>query len=467
MVNVFRRLTRRRAQSSSSNPPDQGGDATGPNSGASHQHGLHRAVSASSGKRSWRHEEPVPRQLLLISDTVEFDTHVVHRFQAEGFDVIYIPFLGTGNEDKDRKALENAVHEKEDELENGERYAIVAYHRPAYLLLASHHTVNSNTNPFPHLCALIAYYPIPSTDQFTYRQKENCLPPGCSDTGSIFGPDSKSSYLPIQVHVPGPRVQRCALWPWISLSASDSDVTYKKIHRCYVYSYPGSRAGFAEREIAEEKEGEVDVNLNEDDEISSQLAWSRVLACLRRSFNVGSHWAVIDIETVWEEYWDSVIGDLETQKKNHSCGAEPAVEMLTGHGHYGEIGCPAGEVFVKCIPTQAGGSDISSLRDFFAHAYIPAGPVDQQIRLLSRTVGADRIVDEMLFSCRHTAEIPWLLPSVPPTDREIKVIVVVVASFSASQITRQSIYWDQAGVLVQVGLLDPRLVPSSKAVKSY
>lgn len=113
------------------------------------------------------------------------------------------------------------------------------------------------------------------------------------------------------------------------------------------------------------------------------------------------------------------------------------------------------------------GSDISTLRDFFAHAYIPAGPVDQGVRLLSRTVGVDRIVDEMLFSCQHTAEIPWLLPGVPPTNRDIKVIVVVVASFSASQITRQSLYWDQAGVLVQVGLLDPGLVPTTKAAKGY
>lgn len=100
------------------------------------------------------------------------------------------------------------------------------------------------------------------------------------------------------------------------------------------------------------------------------------------------------------------------------------------------------------------GSTISSLRDFFAHTFIPAGPADQQIRLLSRTVGSDRIVDEILFSCHHTAEIPWLLPGVSATDRDIKVVVVVVASFCAGQITRQSLYWDQAHVLAQIGLMD-------------
>ncbi|KAJ5779189.1 hypothetical protein N7457_006909 [Penicillium paradoxum] len=466
MVNVFQLFTRHRAPSSSSGPPNQpDADNNGPNSAAAHPHGAQRSLSISSGKRSQRYEEPSPRRLILISDTAEFDTHVVHRFQGEGFDVTYLPFLGSGDAEKDRKALEHAVHEKEDQLETGERYAIVAYHRPAYLLLSSHHQTHSKTNPFPRLCALIAYYPLPSTDQFTYKQKNDCSPPGCSDTTCIFEPAPKSTFLPIQVHLPGPRVQPCALWPWISLSASEGDVTYKKKHRCHVYVYPGSRAGFAEREIHDEKVGEIDETLIAEDEITSQLAWSRVLGCLRRSFNVGSHWAVVDIETVWEEYWDRVLGELETRKQHKERNYEHAVDMLTGHGHYGEVGCPAGESSIDCVPTAAGGFNISTLRVFFDHVFLPNGPDDQDIRLLSRTVGTDQIADEVLFSCRHTAEIPWLLPGVQPTNRDIKVILIVVANFCAGQITRQSLYWDQANVLVQVGLLDPALVPSSQALE--
>jgi predicted ester cyclase len=218
----------------------------------------------------------------------------------------------------------------------------------------------------------------------------------------------------------------------------------------------------------------VDEEVNDEDEISSSLAWSRVLGCLRRSFGVGSHWAVVDIETVWEEYWDRVWGCLENRRESHGLVAEPAVDMLMGYGS-GELGSAA-DSSVKCVPTLAGGkfvpgyvgwisntdlsgSSISSLREFFAHAFIPAGPADQQIRLLSRTVGADRIVDEILFSCRHTAEIPWLLPGVSSTDQDIKVVVVVVAGFCAGKITRQSLYWDQASVLAQVGLIDRGLLP--------
>ena len=110
------------------------------------------------------------------------------------------------------------------------------------------------------------------------------------------------------------------------------------------------------------------------------------------------------------------------------------------------------------------GSTPQTLRSFFAETFIPAGPTSQHIRLLSRTVGADQIVDEIRFSFRHTAEVPWLLPGVAPTNRDIQVVVVVVASFCADKIVKQSLYWDQADVLVQAGLLEPKLVPKTNVV---
>jgi hypothetical protein len=124
MVNVFSRLTRR-ATSSGSAAADTGAKA--PHAQTQTGHPLNRTLSASSAKRLSHApaDEPVPRHLLLISDTADFDPHITHRFQAEGFDVNFLGFVGSGDSEKDRKALENAVHEKEDELEEGERYAIV------------------------------------------------------------------------------------------------------------------------------------------------------------------------------------------------------------------------------------------------------------------------------------------------------------------------------------------------------
>lgn len=88
---------------------------------------MHLNTSAGSAKHARRAqtEEPSARHLIVISDTAEFDPHIMHRFQAEGFGTTFIGFVGSGDSERDRKALENAVHEKEDELEAGERYAIV------------------------------------------------------------------------------------------------------------------------------------------------------------------------------------------------------------------------------------------------------------------------------------------------------------------------------------------------------
>jgi hypothetical protein len=98
--------------------------------------------------------------------------------------------------------------------------------------------------------------------------------------------------------------------------------------------------------------------------------------------------------------------------------------------------------------------------DFYSKQFLPAGPPSQEIRLLSRTSGPDRVVDELLLTFEHTEEIPWLLPNVPPTGRSVRIPIVMAASFSEGKIARHNIYWDQASVLVQIGLLDPSLIPS-------
>ncbi|CAI7586574.1 unnamed protein product [Penicillium pancosmium] len=491
MVNVFRRLTGR-APSSNSNTPQDDQQTTAakipgsrPRSGSlpvrspSHGH-RRRSQSVSSNKRLRRApaEEPSPRHLILISDTPEIDERILHRYQAEGFDVSYLPFLCSGDPERDRKHLDNEVHLREDELEAGERYAIVAYNRPAYYLLASHHLIASNTNPFPRLVALIAYYPLTSTAALPHHpyNTENCVP-ACCDTSSIFDPGPTTTYLPIQIHIPGPKTDPETLWPWITISSSEGDVTYKKRHRCYVYTYPDAGFRFAEREFATaRKTGDSGSgagtgavikghNVTEEDTVCERLAWSRALACLRRAFEVGGNWAVVDIETVWERYWALLLEEMGRKEGRASDGglsgdalSEAILELISAgdaEGHEGEVG-------VECVPTKAGGSGVSSLRSFFSHIFLPAGPVNQHLRLLSRTVGADRIADEISFSFSHTAEVPWLLPGVQPTNRDIKVTIVVVASFCADKIVHQSLYWDQADVLVQAGILDQRLVPQSR-----
>lgn len=126
MVNIFQRLTRRATSSNTeSGTTGAGQDPNIP----SDSHVLHRKNSAASVKRARRHdyeaEDPVPRLLILISDTPEFDPEIIRQFRAEAFDVEYLPFMCTGDAEKDRKALENKVQMREDDLEHGERYAII------------------------------------------------------------------------------------------------------------------------------------------------------------------------------------------------------------------------------------------------------------------------------------------------------------------------------------------------------
>jgi carboxymethylenebutenolidase len=74
-------------------------------------------------------------------------------------------------------------------------------------------------------------------------------------------------------------------------------------------------------------------------------------------------------------------------------------------------------------------------------------------------VGHDRIVDEFVFKFTHTVQMDWLLPGVAPTNKPVEVVKVVVVQFRDGKIASERIHWDQAAVLVQLGLLDPGKLP--------
>ena len=78
---------------------------------------------------------------------------------------------------------------------------------------------------------------------------------------------------------------------------------------------------------------------------------------------------------------------------------------------------------------------------------------------ISRTVGADRVVDEMIFSFTHDEEIDWMLPGIPPTGKRVEIPLIAVVNFRGDKLYHEHIYWDQASVLVQIGKLDPTGLP--------
>lgn len=84
-----------------------------------------------------------------------------------------------------------------------------------------------------------------------------------------------------------------------------------------------------------------------------------------------------------------------------------------------------------------------------------------KIRLVSRTRGTDQIVDELYMTFTHTQEMPWILPGVPPTNKPVEIALIVMACIRGNKLCRENVYWDQASVLVQIGLLDPTYIPKS------
>jgi carboxymethylenebutenolidase len=118
------------------------------------------------------------------------------------------------------------------------------------------------------------------------------------------------------------------------------------------------------------------------------------------------------------------------------------------------------DAYVNHIPTMTGGVGQDQLREFYSRHFIPRMPPDVEVIALSRTVGDDRLVDEMLVRFTHTVVMDWMLPGVKPTGKRVEVAVVVIVQFRDGKLAREHIYWDQASVLVQLGLLDPRTVPA-------
>ncbi|MEI7868488.1 MAG: ester cyclase [Candidatus Methylumidiphilus sp.] len=117
------------------------------------------------------------------------------------------------------------------------------------------------------------------------------------------------------------------------------------------------------------------------------------------------------------------------------------------------------DAYVNHIPVMTGGAGREALREFYSKNFIPAMPPDTQIIPVSRTVGNDRLVDEMIFSFTHTQEMPWMLPGVAPTCRRVEIPLVAIIHFREGKLAHEHIYWDQASVLVQLGLLDPAGLP--------
>ncbi|KAI1206077.1 NTF2-like protein [Annulohypoxylon truncatum] len=351
-----------------------------------------------------------PPRLYITAESDEFDLLTLNEWKDEGFKVEYIPMGNGGNEyrmklDSLRKA----------NLGPCETYGIVAYGDAASFCLEHFHMFDNN--PEFRLSCLIAYYPTRIPDPQTR------FPGGIHvlvhlATGESVGIVKQTQLVGIQgkKRVVDRTIDR-GKGTGGMLQMSYPSYTYK------------ATPGFAERD------------LDEFDRVSAELSWSRSLATARRAFRKDA-----DLEKTLEQNVESKFytRDLRQTLSTYSAHQSPHVTY---------------------VPTLTGGIGPEELQRFYSEFFLDRNPPSMKLTLLSRTIGADRVVDELHISFKHTQEMPWILPGVPPTNKRVEIIVVSIVTLRGGRLYHEHIYWDQASVLVQTGLLDPKVVPGKASEK--
>ena len=138
--------------------------------------------------------------------------------------------------------------------------------------------------------------------------------------------------------------------------------------------------------------------------------------------------------------WDQHVGAEFTAKS-----ADEAVATMTANS------------YVNLVPLMIGACGRDQVRDFYANHFVSQLPPDIEVVTVSRTIGQERVVDEMIIRFTHSIRMDWLLPGILPTGKRVEIPVVGIIQFEGDKITHEHLYWDQASLLVQVGLLDRTL----------
>ncbi|PYJ76553.1 MAG: hypothetical protein DME69_12885 [Verrucomicrobia bacterium] len=117
------------------------------------------------------------------------------------------------------------------------------------------------------------------------------------------------------------------------------------------------------------------------------------------------------------------------------------------------------DAYVNHIPVLTGGVGKDELQEFYSKRFIPQMPPDTEMTPVSRTIGEDQLVDEMVFKFTHSIRMDWMLPGVAPTGKRVEIPLVAIVRFREGKLAHEHIYWDQASVLVQIGLIEADKLP--------
>src|SRR4051812_24911327 len=134
---------------------------------------------------------------------------------------------------------------------------------------------------------------------------------------------------------------------------------------------------------------------------------------------------------VWDQHLASEFAAMSAEQALATMTAEPSVNEVA-------------------LMIGARGRDAG--RDFYASHFVSQIPADLETVPVSRTIGEDRVVDELVLRFTHSIRMDWLLPGIAPTGHRVEVPLVAIVQFEGDKVAHERIYWDQASVLVQVGL---------------
>ena len=132
---------------------------------------------------------------------------------------------------------------------------------------------------------------------------------------------------------------------------------------------------------------------------------------------------------------------------------------FTTHNTEDTLATMVEDAYVNHIPVLTGGVGRNELREFYAKRFIPQIPPHTEIVPISRTVDRHQLVDELVVRFTHTIRMDWMLPGIAPTGKRVEVALVAIVRFREGKVAHEHIYWDQASVLVQLGLLDANTLP--------
>jgi carboxymethylenebutenolidase len=169
------------------------------------------------------------------------------------------------------------------------------------------------------------------------------------------------------------------------------------------------------------------------DPFAAQLARSRSIGLFRRT--LGPRY---DLSALWDNHCDQEFKDRS---------ADATMATMTA------------DAYVNHVPTLTGGYGAKELHRFYKNHFIPRLPPDTKIVPVARTVGPDRVVDEVIFSFTHTCEMDFMTPGIAPTGKYVEVPLVAVIEFRGDKLYNEHIYWDQASMLAQLGVLEPKGLP--------